>query len=250
MHAGKDPNQAPTDELGEACPSFVPRADRSPADRPRAFRPREKLLARGPTSLTASELLALVIGSGSPGRPGGRIAARLMRRHGLRRMAELSVEAWAAEPGVGTAHAARLCATFELARRAYGRSDAGDRPTISTPAQAFERLRRLTRARKEHLVGLYLDAQNGVLHRETICVGSLNTTRAHPREILFPAVAHLALGFILAHNHPSGCLEPSAEDVEFTRTVRRAAEVMGIELYDHLIVGRRGYVSMRERGLL
>ena len=89
-----------------------------------------------------------------------------------------------------------------------------------------------------------------MLHRETISVGSLNTTRTHPREILYPAVAHLALGFILAHNHPSGCLEPSPEDIEFTRATRRAGSLMGIELYDHLIIGEGGYISLRERGLL
>ena len=81
-------------------------------------------------------------------------------------------------------------------------------------------------------------------------MGALNTTRTHPREILHPAVAHLAMGFILVHNHPSGCLEPSSEDVEFTRAVQRAGELMGIELYDHLIIAAGGYTSLRERGLL
>ena len=81
-------------------------------------------------------------------------------------------------------------------------------------------------------------------------VGSLNTTRSHPREILYPAVQHLAAGFILAHNHPSGCLEPSPEDIEFTRAVARAGELMGIELYDHLIVTRDGFTSLRERRLM
>ena len=89
-----------------------------------------------------------------------------------------------------------------------------------------------------------------MLHRETISIGSLNTTRTHPREILYPALVHLALGFILAHNHPSGCLDPSPEDIEFTRAVQRAADLMGIELYDHLIVAGEGYTSMRERGLV
>ena len=114
----------------------------------------------------------------------------------------------------------------------------------------FQRLRHLCRAKKEHLVGLYLDSQNGLLHEETVSIGSLNTTRTHPREILYPAIVHLALGFILAHNHPSGCLEPSPEDLEFTQSVQRAGALMGIELYDHLIVGRDGYTSLRERGLL
>ena len=78
----------------------------------------------------------------------------------------------------------------------------------------------------------------------------MNTTRTHPREILYPAITHLALGFILVHNHPSGCLDASPEDLEFTHGVRRAGELMGIELYDHLIVTAEGYTSLRERGLL
>ena len=165
-------------------------------------------------------------------------------------MSDLSAAAWRAERGVGQAAAARLCAVFELGRRAYDLADDRRRPAVNGPRQAFRQVKQLTRARKEHLVGLYLDAQNGLLHRETISIGSLNTTRTHPREILFPAVVHLALGFILAHNHPSGCMEPSPEDLDFTRAVRRAADLMSIELYDHLIIGGSGYTSLRERGLL
>ena len=121
---------------------------------------------------------------------------------------------------------------------------------LTKPKEVYEQVKGIASAKKEHLVGLYLDAQNGLLHTETISIGSLNTTRTHPREILHPAIQHLALGFILAHNHPSGCLEPSPEDLEFTRGVRKAGEVMGIELYDHLVVSRNGFTSMRERGML
>jgi DNA repair protein RadC len=111
-------------------------------------------------------------------------------------------------------------------------------------------VRDLKKARKEHLVALYLDAQNRLIARETVSVGSLNTTRTHPREVLQPAIASSALAFILVHNHPSGSLDPSRDDVEFTRTMARAGELMGINLYDHLIVSRRGFVSLKERGLL
>ena len=223
---------------------------RPPDELPNALRPRERLVSRGARTLTQGELIALVLGSGNRSESATRIASRLVRRHGLGGLADLSVEAWRAEKGLGWATAARLCAVFELGRRTYGRSDGDERTLVNGPRQAFKHLRHLARARKEHLVGLYLDAQNGLLARETISIGSLNTTRTHPREILYPAVTHLALGFILAHNHPSGSLDPSREDVEFTRSVRRAGELMGIELYDHLIVAGRGYTSFRERGLL
>jgi DNA repair protein RadC len=223
---------------------------REPAELPRALRPREKVFARGARGLSQVELLALVLGVGTRREPVCRLAERLVRRHGLRGLLTLSAQQWRKEQGLGPASAARLCAVFELGRRAYGRDDGHERPRLNGPVQAFRQVRQLTRAKKEHLIGLYLDAQNGLLHRETISIGSLNTTRSHPREILYPAVLHLALGFILAHNHPSGCLEPSPEDVEFTRSVQRAGELIGIELYDHLIVARDGYTSLRERGLL
>ncbi|HKQ60966.1 MAG TPA: DNA repair protein RadC, partial [Candidatus Polarisedimenticolaceae bacterium] len=144
----------------------------------------------------------------------------------------------------------RLCASGELGRRTHAAASGAERPPLSSPRQAYAQVRHLARAKKEHLVGLYLDAQNRLLRKETISIGTLNTTRTHPREILYPAVVHLALGFILAHNHPSGCAEPSPEDVEFTQAARRAGELMGIELYDHLIVAADRYTSFRERGLL
>jgi DNA repair protein RadC len=215
-------------------------------DRPLALRPRALLNDRSADRLSQAELVAVVLGR--PADPPVRMARRLLCRHGLQGLAALGPRELQSAKGVGEAGALRLAAAFELARRMLDRRPA--RARLNRPAQAFAQVRHLARARKEHLVGLYLDSQNGLLHRETISIGTLNTTRTHPREILYPAIVHLALGFILAHNHPSGCLEPSVEDVEFTRSVQRAAELMGVELYDHLIVGADGYTSLRERGLL
>lgn len=224
-------------------------APRSPRSLLRALRPRERLVAGGPRALAATELVALVLGTGTRESSAGAVAEKLLRRHGLRGLADLAPASWIREPGVGPANAARLAAAFELGRRVRS-GDSATRPRLGRPREAWSRVRDLGGAKKEHLVGLYLDAQNGLIHRETISVGTLNTTRTHPREILYPAILHLALGFILAHNHPSGCLEPSEEDVEFTRAVQRAGELMGIELYDHLIVTRDGFTSLRERGAL
>lgn len=234
------------DELEDEPPSPPPR---SLTSLPRAMRPRERLLAGGVATLTAAELLAVVIGSGTAKQSSLRLAERLVRTHGLRGLAALEPAAWRLQPGLGMAMASRLCAAFELGRRA-GAGPRDARPTITRPRQVWNQVRGLARARKEHLVGLYLDAQNGLLHRETVSIGSLNTTRTHPREILYPAIVHMALGFILVHNHPSGSLDPSQEDVDFTHAVRRASELMGIDLYDHIIVSRDGYTSMRERGLI
>ncbi len=205
---------------------------------------RKKLERRGVTALATTELVALILGSNAK-----RGAQTLIRRHGLAGIEGLSLDELQAAPRVGRAGAAQLAAALELYRR-LSRERSHDRNKLSRPRDVFREVQDLKRARKEHLVGLYLDAQNGLLHRETLSIGSLNTTRTHPREILFPAIQHGALGFILAHNHPSGCLDPSHEDIEFTRAVTRAGELMGIELYDHLIVSTTGYTSLRERGLL
>jgi DNA repair protein RadC len=215
---------------------------------PRQHRPREKAFAKGVATLGQAELLALLLGNGTAKASVFELAERLVRRHGLKGLQALAPQDWAREPGVGAALAARLAAAFELGRRGAGRGESEDRPKVTRPREAYRLTRDLASAKKEHLVGLYLDAQNGLIHRETISVGSLNTTRTHPREILYPAIAHLALGFILVHNHPSGSLDPSDEDVAFTRGVHRAGETVGIELYDHLIVARSGFTSLRERG--
>jgi DNA repair protein RadC len=214
---------------------------------PRRHRPRETAFTHGVSALGSTELLALVLGNGSAKTSVFELACRLVRRHGLKGLRALSPSDWAREPGVGVALAARLAAAFELGRRA-GEGEGDERVRITRPREAWRLTRELGHAKKEHLLGLYLDAQNGLIHRETISIGSLNTTRTHPREILYPAIAHLALGFILVHNHPSGSLDPSDEDVAFTRGVHRAAETIGIEMYDHLIVAGSGFTSLRERG--
>jgi DNA repair protein RadC len=145
--------------------------------------------------------------------------------------------------------ACQLKAFFEMGRRAFAPKD-DERPSLSSPREAYAQVKDLRRARKEHLVALYLDAQNRLLSRETISIGSLNTTRTHPREILQPAIACSALGFILVHNHPSGSLTPSQDDVDFTRAIKRASEIIGIGLYDHLVVSVNGFTSLKDKGLL
>ena len=229
--------------------SSVPLRGPTMAELPAHRRPREKILDRGPAALPTADLIALLIGGGTRRENVQGLAEALLRRQPLGRLVDWKAADWMAEPGVGPARAARLLAAFELGRRARPAEDE-EPPNLSTPAAAWRVVKDLGRARKEHLVGLYLDAQNRLLARETLSVGSLNTTRTHPREILEPVLRHLALGFILAHNHPSGAAEPSADDVEFTRGVARAAALMDVGFYDHLVVTRRGWVSLRERGLM
>jgi len=209
---------------------------------------RKKLLKFGSRSLTSIELLALILTAHRNHETGITCAERLIAAYGNEGLANLTPARWAREAKVGFSNACRMAAVFEFGRRVL--VPAPDEPRIGSPAEAYALVRDLAKARKEHLVALYLDAQNRLITRETVSIGSLNTTRTHPREVMQPAIVHSALAFILVHNHPSGSLDPSRDDVEFTRTMQRAGELMGISLYDHIIVSARGFVSLKERGLL
>ena len=122
---------------------------------------------------------------------------------------------------------------------------------VTRPAEVFEAVRPYYKgADREILSVICLDTQNQPTCFHICSIGSLNTTRTHPGDILKPALISNSLGIVLVHNHPSGCLEPSEEDVEFTRSVRRACETLGIDLFDHLILSDDGFTSFRERGLL
>lgn len=122
---------------------------------------------------------------------------------------------------------------------------------ISRPADAYHAVKRYYEgADREMLSMLCLDAQNQPTCFQICSVGSLNTTRTRPAEILKLALVSNAHALLLIHNHPSGTLDPSPEDLEFTRAIRQACDLLGVELYDHLIVSDEGWVSLRERGLV
>ena len=241
----------PTSYPIEPPPAGVAEAADEPGleDRPAAvLRPREKLQRFGARVLSHAELLAVVLGSGIKGRSVLKVADGLVGRYGAQGLPAVSLHDLARHDGIGRARACQILACFEIGRRLM--APPAEEPRVGSPAEAYALVRDLKGARKEHLVALYLDAQNRLLMRETVSIGSLNTTRTHPREVLQPAVVHSALAFVLVHNHPSGSLDPSRDDVEFTRTMQKAGELMGVSLYDHLIVSRRGYVSLKERGLM
>lgn len=122
---------------------------------------------------------------------------------------------------------------------------------VSKPIDVFEAVRPYYRqADREILSVLCLDAQNQPTSFNIVSVGGLNTTRTRPAEIVKPAILSNSLGLILCHNHPSGSLEASTEDVEFTNAVAKACQTLGLELYDHLILSDKGFSSMREKGLI
>jgi DNA repair protein RadC len=200
-----------------------------------------------PVETSDHELLALVIGRCGPGRDPLEAARRMIDHAGdLSGLASRTVRECAARAGgLSPSAASRVEALLELARRLSRGADF--RPEVTSPEHAAREARDLVEERRELMVGLFLDARCRLIARETIAVGSLNVARASPRDVLEPAVRLLASGIVIVHNHPSGDVEPSDDDVRFTGAVGNAAELLGVSLHDHVVVGRSGFVSLRAR---
>jgi len=210
--------------------------------------PREKLSARGPEALKDEELLAILLGTGYEGRNVLQVSQAILRKHPKEKLLDLTFEQLTTLKGVGQAKAAILLAGFELARRALNRG-IGILPAISKPSDVLPIVADLREKRKEHFVALLLNARNQVLHREDVSVGTLSASLVHPREVFAPAVSSAAAAVILVHNHPSGDVTPSRDDLDLTDRMVKAGQIMGIEVLDHLIIGRQEFLSFKERGL-
>ncbi len=204
-------------------------------------------MSGGAGRLSDAELLALVLGSGIPGRSATRIARALARRRPAE-LAEWPVTRFRRVAGVGPARAAALTAAFELGRRAA--EQGGSQAAIRGPEDVLAQVRDLPRARREHFVVLLLNARHELQCRETVSIGSLNASIVHPREVFLPAILHSAASVVLVHNHPSGDPEPSEEDLSITRRLVQVGELVGIAVLDHVIVATRGVVSLRARQML
>jgi len=218
---------------------------------PAEERPRERMRALGVEALSMRELLALVIGSGSRGRGAMELAEELVSSfESARDLALASVERLCRVSGVGVARASRVMAAIELGKRVL-KSSRGDRKTVRCPADAagvvMEDMMNLDR---EHFRVMLLDSKNAVISVETVSIGTVNASIVHPREVLKPALEKSATSIILVHNHPTGSVSPSREDILITRRFEKCGRILGIDVVDHIIVGDNNYVSMKEGGYL
>jgi len=123
-------------------------------------------------------------------------------------------------------------------------------PAISNPADAIPMISEIKDERKEHFICLYLNARNQIIRKETVSIGILSASIVHPREVFLVAITHSAASIILAHNHPSGDVSPSQDDIDLTHRLVRAGEIMGIEILDHIIVASTDFVSLKSRGVI
>jgi DNA repair protein RadC len=212
--------------------------------------PRERLLEAGPGTLSDIELIALVLGSGLPGQNVLELARSLLVRFGsLRAMLDATPADFSGIRGIGPAKTAQLLAILETARRALAEK-IRERPVIDSPEAVEDYLRLLIGTRPyEVFVSLFLDARHRLIRSEESSRGSLTRMAVYPREIVRRTLALNAASLIVAHNHPSGAVKPSASDRRLTRTLRETLALIDVQLIDHLIIGAQETFSFARAGL-
>jgi DNA repair protein RadC len=219
-------------------------------DLPAEERPRERLARVGEGALSTAELLAIILRVGVGGESALAMARRLLATYGgLPGLARASFAELRAERGLGNAKTAQLKAALELGRRML-LATPEDRFVVRSPSDVAQLLMaEMAHLEQEHFRVLYLDTRNRLLGSETVYVGSLNASHIRVAEVFRDAIKRNCAAIIVAHNHPSGDPSPSPEDVEVTRQLISAGNLLSVELLDHLVIGQQRFVSLRERGL-
>jgi DNA repair protein RadC len=220
-------------------------------DLPRPERPRERLQKFGPEALSAQELLALVIGRGVPKKSVMNIAQELLAKFGnVKAIGQATIEELSQIKGIGLAKAAQIKACFELGKR-----EELEPETINFDIKNPESIVKAIRASikdkaKEHFKLILLNPRNKIIGISTISIGTLNASLVHPREVFKDAIVHSAASVVLAHNHPSGDPEPSEDDLKITKKLVDSGKILGIEVLDHIVIGKERFKSFKEEGLI
>ena len=212
------------------------------ADRQKDDRPREKLQHKGAKALSDYELLMAIIGSGNAQADVSKIAKsvlKLLKQHGH----DIPPQYLYNTTGIGIAKATEILAAFELAQRYLIDPD---RPIIDSPEKAVEQLADIRDKKQEYFVCLTLDGANRLIAKRIITIGTLTSSLVHPREVFADAITDRAASIIIAHNHPSGSLEPSRADKEVTTRLQEAATLLGITMLDHIIVTKSSHIVIAE----
>lgn len=214
-------------------------------DLPEHSRPREKLREKGAASLTDEELVAAILGMGTAGcdvRTMSRQVAELIRKH----REELTLNQLTSVPGVGIAKAGQILSAFELARRHMLK----DTLKIESAEDVVPLLSEISGKPQEHFICITLNGANEIISKRTVTIGLLDKSLVHPRDVFADVITDRAAAVIFAHNHPSGKLEPSEEDMATQRRLVEAANLLGIRVLDHIIVSRRGFFSFADSHLV
>ena len=219
-------------------------------DLPKEERPRERLVEFGEQALSAQELLQVILGRGVAGESVAVTAQKLLSQFGsLQKLAEASIEELSSIKGIGPAKAAQIKAVFEIGRRISTQAPSYKSKELTDPKKVYQLIKsKLKDYTREHFYIIALNSRNHSIAE--ISVGSLNASIVHPREVFSEAIKSKAASVIFAHNHPSGDPEPSEDDLIITKRLIEAGKILGIEVIDHIIVAKDGFLSMKEKGIL
>lgn len=214
-------------------------------DTPKVDMPREKLEKYGPDKLMDSELLALLLGSGIKGLNVLQLAKKILRLIEKVGVEKMTLEILLEEKGLGKAKASQIIAVLALGKRLMNK----ERPEILTPQDVWKLCADFRDSKREHFAAFYLDTQGRVIERQIISIGTLDTSLVHPREVFEPAVSLRASSIVVAHNHPSGYLEPSSEDEVLTRRLEESGKILGIRLDQHVIITQSSFCGFMKPSL-
>ncbi len=209
-------------------------------------RPRERFLKSGAAALSDAELLAIILQNGSKKENVVDMSNRLISKHGINKLSDLSLNELQEIDGIGPAKAMQIKSLFEFNKR-HNLSKESGKPIKSARDVFHYASQRILDNKKEQFIILLLDMKNRVIKDETISIGTLNASVIHPREIFKSAIKESANSIILVHNHPSGEPEPSQEDTELTEKLFDAGDLLNIKVLDHVIIGKEKYYSFKEK---
>jgi len=214
-------------------------------DLPTFNRPREKMAAQGPEALSDIELLSIILGSGVKGKNVLKVAQSILNTLAKQR-GKVELKSLLALEGIGLAKACQIVASLEFARR---RSAKG-LLVIQKAHDVLPLIMPIADKKQEHFMCLSLNGANEVIGNRVVTVGLLNSSQVHPREVFAEVISDRAASVILAHNHPSGVLKPSPEDIAINQQLIDAGKILGIAVLDHIIISKKGYLSFKEAGLM
>ena len=208
-------------------------------------KPREKLLKNGVKNLKDYELVAILLGSGIKGKDVIKLSKETIKLF-QNDFENIDIEKLLQIQGLGVAKASQIIAAVEISKRYLIKQN----KKITSSKDVYEELKNYKDKKQEYFVAVYLDGANHICDIKVITIGILNKSLVHPREVFAFAIQNRCASVIVAHNHPSGILEPSDSDIEVTKRLKQSGEILGIELLDHIIISKNGYFSFNENAIL
>ena len=219
-------------------------------DIPSIDRPREKMKAKGPQNLKDSELLAILLGTGYQGKNVIELSKSILSKYPRKKFISATYDELIKIKGISQAKACIILAATELTKRSFKYKDDDTLPVIKSVKDVVAQSVYMRGKTREHFQVLFLNARNEMVFKRQMFVGTLNANLVHPREIFEEAVKQNAASMILVHNHPSSSAKPSQDDIEVTKRLVEAGEIMGIEVLDHVILAKNKVFSFKEKGLI